>query len=96
MPRFRASGKKRDNEPLFEKVIHIVVQSRGVSHSRQAANVLQHRAGFWVSLAWSDTYCINKADHFVLQEALVSMFIRYEGSTVTIVLLRGRQSAVIW
>ena len=39
--------------------------------------------------AWSDTCCINKADHFVLQEALVSMFKWYEGSAMTIIFLRG-------
>ncbi|KAI9570071.1 hypothetical protein HD554DRAFT_2216154, partial [Boletus coccyginus] len=42
--------------------------------------------------AWSDTCCINKADHFVLQEALVSMFKWYGSSAVTIILLCGVRS----
>ena len=48
-------------------------------------------AGFdW---AWSDTCCINKSDHFVLQAALVAMFKWYEGSAMMIVFLRGVRSA---
>ena len=39
--------------------------------------------------AWSDTYCINKADHFVFQEALVAMFKWYQGCAMMIVFLRG-------
>ena len=47
-------------------------------------------AGFhW---AWSDMCCINKADHFMLQEALVAMFKWYQGSTLTIVFLLGVHS----
>ncbi|KAF8439879.1 hypothetical protein L210DRAFT_3352333, partial [Boletus edulis BED1] len=48
-------------------------------------------AGFhW---AWSDTCCINKSDHFVLQEALVAMFKWYQGSAMMIVFLRGVRSS---
>ena len=54
--------------------------------------------------AWSDTCWINKADHFVLQEALVSMFKWYEGSALTVVFLfdvlspsrRGALMKSIW
>ena len=48
-------------------------------------------AGF--NWAWSDTCCIDKSDHFVLQEALVSMFKWYEGSAMMIVFLRGVRSS---
>ncbi|KAF8124040.1 hypothetical protein EV363DRAFT_1178604, partial [Boletus edulis] len=42
---------------------------------------------------WSDTCCIDKSDHFVLQEALVAMFRWYQGSTLVIVFLRGVRSS---
>ena len=87
------SHKWEDNEPLFEKVIHIVVYEleESLTHDKlQTFCKIVRKAGYhW---AWSDTCCINKADHFVLQEALVSMFKWYEGSAVTIVLLRGVRS----
>ncbi|KAN0087909.1 hypothetical protein V8E55_006530 [Tylopilus felleus] len=37
--------------------------------------------------AWSDTCCINKADHLVLEEVLVAMSKWYHGSTLTVVFL---------
>ncbi|KAF8547677.1 hypothetical protein OG21DRAFT_859134 [Imleria badia] len=84
------SHKWDDNEPLFEKVIRIVVYDLEESPTHDKLQMfckIVRDSGFhW---AWSDTCCINKADHFVLQEALVSMFKWYEGSAVTIVLLRG-------
>ena len=87
------SHKWEDNEPLFEKVIRVVVYELGQSSTHDKLQTfckIVRDAGFhW---AWSDTCCINKADHFVLQEALVSMFKWYEGSAVTIVLLRGVRS----
>ena len=87
------SHKWEDDEPLFEKVIRIVVYDleESLTHDKlQMFCKIVRDSGFhW---AWSDTCCINKADHFVLQEALVSMFKWYEGSAVTIVLLRGVHS----
>ena len=84
------SHKWEDNEPLFEKVIRIVVYDLddSLTHDKlQMFCKIVRDSGFhW---AWSDTCCINKGDHFVLQEALVSMFKWYEGSAMTIVLLRG-------
>jgi hypothetical protein len=87
------SHKWEDNEPLFEKVTRIVVYNldESLTHDKlQMFCKIVRESGFhW---AWSDTCCINKADHFVLQEALVSMFKWYEGSALTIVLLRGVRS----
>ena len=87
------SHKWEDNEPLFENVVRIVVYEleESVTHDKlQMFCKIVRESGFrW---AWSDTCCINKADHFVLQEALVSMFKWYEGSALTIVLLRGVRS----
>jgi hypothetical protein len=87
------SHKWEDNEPLFEQVIRIVVYDLGESLTHDKLQMfckIVRDSGFhW---AWSDTCCINKADHFVLQEALVSMFKWYEGSALTIVLLRGVRS----
>jgi hypothetical protein len=87
------SHKWEDNEPLFEKVIRTVVYDleESLTHDKlQMFCKIVRDAGFhW---AWSDTCCINKGDHFVLQEALVAMFKWYRGSVVTIVLLRGVRS----
>ena len=87
------SHKWEDNEPLFEKVIRIVVfdLEESLTHDklRMFCKIVRDAGLHW---AWSDTCCINKADHFVLQEALVSMFKWYQGSAVTIVLLRGVRS----
>ncbi|KAN0080388.1 hypothetical protein V8E55_009954 [Tylopilus felleus] len=84
------SHKWEANEPLFENVIRIVVHDLEASLTHKKLQVfcmIVRDLGFhW---AWSDTCCINKADHFVLQEALVTMFKWYEGSSTTIVLLRG-------
>ena len=82
-----------DNEPLFEDVIHIVVYDLDKPFTRDKLQMfckIARDAGFhW---AWSDTCCINKSDHFVLQEALVAMFKWYEGSALTIIFLRGVRS----
>jgi hypothetical protein len=87
------SHKWEDNEPLFEDVIRIVVYDldESLTHDKlQMFCKIVRESGFhW---AWSDTCCINKGDHFVLQEALVSMFKWYEGSALTIVVLRGVRS----
>ena len=84
------SHKWEDNEPLFDNVIRIVVYEleESLTHNklRMFCKIVRQLGFHW---AWSDTCCINKADHFVLQEALVSMFKWYEGSAVTIVLLCG-------
>ena len=87
------SHKWEDNEPLFENVVRIVVYEleESLTHDklRMFCQIVRESGFNW---AWSDTCCINKSDHFVLQEALVSMFKWYEGSAVTIVLLRGVRS----
>ena len=87
------SHKWEDNEPLFETVIRIVVYDleESLTHDKlkMFCKVVRDSGFHW---GWSDTCCINKADHFVLQEALVSMFKWYEGSAMTIVLLRGVRS----
>jgi hypothetical protein len=87
------SHKWEDNEPLFENVIRVVVYDleESLTHDKlqMFCRIVRDSGFHW---AWSDTCCINKADHFVLQEALVSMFKWYEGSAVTIVLLRGVRS----
>ncbi|KAF8140357.1 hypothetical protein EV363DRAFT_343435 [Boletus edulis] len=71
-----------DNEPLFdESFTHNKLQ--------MFCKISQDAELHW---AWSDTCCINKADHFVLQEVLVAMFKWYEGSAVTIIFLRGVRS----
>ena len=87
------SHKREDNEPLFEKVIRIVVYDldESLTHDKlqMFCKVVRDSGFHW---AWSDTCCINKGDHVVLQEALLSMFRWYEGSALTIVLLRGVRS----
>jgi hypothetical protein len=87
------SHKWEENEPLFEKVLRIVVYDLEESPTHDKLQMfckLVRDAGFhW---AWSDTCCINKADHFVLQEALVAMFKWYQGSSLTIIFLRGVHS----
>ncbi|KAF8546305.1 hypothetical protein OG21DRAFT_1176634 [Imleria badia] len=81
------------NEPLFEKVIHIVVHELEESpthHKLQMFCEIVRDAGF--NWAWSDTCCIDKRNHVVLQEALVAMFKWYQGSALMIVFLRGVRS----
>ena len=84
------SHKWEDNEPLFENVIRIVVYDLEESPTHDKLKMfckIVRDAG--INWAWSDTCCINKGDHFVLQEALVSMFKWYQGSAMTIIFLRG-------
>ena len=87
------SHKWEDDEPLLEKVRRIVVYDLEESPTHDKLQMfckIVRDAGFhW---AWSDTCCINKANHFVLQEALVAMFKWYEGSALTIIFLRGVRS----
>ncbi|KAG9314864.1 hypothetical protein JVU11DRAFT_3961 [Chiua virens] len=82
--------QSRNYEPLYEKVIRVPVYDLEVfpTHEKlQKFCKVARDAGFhW---AWSDTCCIDKADHFVLQEALVSMFSWYRGASLTIVFLLG-------
>ena len=88
------SHRWEDNEPLFQQVVHIAVYDLDKSPTHDKLQMfcrIVRDAGFhW---AWSDTCCINKEDHFVLQEALVAMFRWYRGSVMTIVYLRGVRSA---
>lgn len=83
------SHKWEDDEPLFEKVMRIVVYDLEESPTHKKlemfCNVVREAGLSW---AWSDTCCINKGDHFMLQEALVSMFKWYQGSAMTVVFLR--------
>ena len=87
------SHKWDENEPLFHQVIHLAVYDLDQSPTHDKLQMfckIVRDAGFhW---AWSDTCCINKQDHFVLQEALVAMFKWYRGSVMTIVFLRGVRS----
>ena len=76
------------NEPLYEKVIKIMaydLEASATHHKLQMFCKIVREEGF--NWAWSDTCCIDKMDHFVLQEALVSMFKWYEGSAMTIIFL---------
>ena len=77
-----------DDEPLFEQVIRMVVyeleESPTLDKLKMFCKIVQDAGLQW---AWSDTCCINKADHFVLEEALDSMFKWYQGSALTVVFL---------
>ena len=79
-----------DKEPLFEKVTKIMVYDLDASptHAKlqMFCKIVREAELNW---AWSDTCCINKGNHFVLQEALISMFKWYEGSTMTLIFLYG-------
>ena len=84
------SHRWEDNEPLFQQVIHKVVYELDSSPTHDKLKTfcqIVRDAG--ISWAWSDTCCVDKSDHFVLQEALVAMFKWYQGSTMMIVFLRG-------
>ena len=87
------SHKWEENEPLFQQVIHIAVYDLDTSPTHDKlqmfCNVVRDTGYNW---AWSDTCCIDKSDHFVLQEALVAMFKWYQGSAMMIVFLRGVRS----
>ena len=82
------SHKWKENEPLFEKVIHIVMDGleESLTHDKlkMFCKVIREAGLHW---AWSDTCCINKVDPSVLQEALVTMFQWYQTSAVIFVLL---------
>ncbi|KAF8436056.1 hypothetical protein L210DRAFT_3550116 [Boletus edulis BED1] len=86
------SHKWEDNEPLFQQVVHIAVYDLEESSTHDKLQMfckIVRDAGFdW---AWSDTCCIDKSDHFILQEALVAMFKWYQGSAMMVVFLRGVQ-----
>ena len=87
------SHKWEEHEPLFENVIHVTVyglkESRTHNKLKMFCKIVRDTGLHW---AWSDTCCINKADHFVLQEALVAMFKWYAGSALTVVVLLGVRS----
>ncbi|KAF8554675.1 hypothetical protein OG21DRAFT_1508679 [Imleria badia] len=88
------SHKWEENEPLFQQVMHIAVYDldNSATHDKlQMFCKIVRDAGF--NWAWCDTCCINKSDHFVLQEALVAMFKWYQGSAMMIVFLRGVRSS---
>ena len=82
------SHKWEDNEPVFEQVILMVVCELEESPTHDKLKVfckIVRDSG--LQWAWSDTCCINKADHFVLEEALVSMLKWYQGSALTVIFL---------
>ena len=84
-----------ENEPLFQDVIRIAVFDLAKSPTHDKLKMfceIVRDAGF--NWAWSDMCCINKSDHFVLQEALVAMFKWYEGSAMMIIFLCGVLSAL--
>ena len=84
------SHKWENDEPLFEKVTRGVVYDLEGSPTHEKVKMfckIVREAGF--NWAWSDTCCINKENHVVLQEALVNMFKWYERSAMTIIFLRG-------
>ncbi|KAF8417750.1 hypothetical protein L210DRAFT_3580341, partial [Boletus edulis BED1] len=86
------SHKWEDNEPLYYQVVHIAVYDLEESPTHDKLQMfckIVRDAGFdW---AWSDTCCIDKSDHFILQEALVAMFRWYQSSAMMVVFLRGVQ-----
>ncbi|KAF8129810.1 hypothetical protein EV363DRAFT_1417516 [Boletus edulis] len=84
------SHKWEDNEPSFQQVVHIAVHDLETSPTHDKLQTfcnIVRGAGF--NWAWSDTCCIDKSDHVVLQEALIAMFRWYQGSAMVIVFLRG-------
>ncbi|KAF8439815.1 hypothetical protein L210DRAFT_3540401 [Boletus edulis BED1] len=88
------SHRWEDNEPLFQQVVHIALYDleKSPTHDKlQTFCKIVRDGGF--NWAWSDTCCINKSDHFILQEALVAMFKWYQGSALVIVFLRGVRSS---
>ena len=82
------SHEWEDNEPLFERVVCMVVyeleQSPTHDTLKMFCKIVQDAGLQW---AWSDMCCINKADHLVPEESLVAMFKWYQGSDLTIVFL---------
>ncbi|KAN0088020.1 hypothetical protein V8E55_006641 [Tylopilus felleus] len=99
------SHKWEDNEPLFEHVIRMVVHDLQTSPTHDKLKMFcKIVQGAGLQWAWSDTCCINKGNHFILQEALVAMFKWYEGSSLTVVFLfdvlspspRGALMRSIW
>ena len=78
----------QDSEPLYEKVIEIVVYDLKASPTHEKlqmfCKIIRDEGFVW---AWSDTCCVDQKDPSVLQESLVSMFKWYEGSVMTIIFL---------
>ena len=76
------------SEPLFEKVIKIMVYDLKASPTHEKlqmfCKIVRDEGFIW---AWSDTCCVDQKDPSVLQESLVSMFKWYEGSVMTIIFL---------
>ena len=77
-----------DNEPLFKQVVCMVVYELEESPThdklKMFCKIVQDAGLQW---AWSDTCCINPADHFIPEEALVAMLKWYQGSALTVVFL---------
>ncbi|KAF8125302.1 hypothetical protein EV363DRAFT_1351362, partial [Boletus edulis] len=87
------SHEREDNEPLFENVIRVIVYDLKDFPTndklKMFCKIVRDAGLHW---AWSDTCCINREDDVVLQESLVAMFRWYQGSVLTLVLLRGVHS----
>ncbi|KAF8427612.1 hypothetical protein L210DRAFT_3565025 [Boletus edulis BED1] len=87
------SHEREDNEPLFKNVIRVIVYDLKDFPTndklKMFCKIVRDAGLHW---AWSDTCCINREDDVVLQEALVAMFRWYQGSVLTLVLLRGVRS----
>ncbi|KAF8433860.1 hypothetical protein L210DRAFT_3506823 [Boletus edulis BED1] len=79
------SHKLEDNEPLFQQVVQIAVYDLETSPTHDKlqtfCKIVRNSRFNWT---WSDTCCIDKSDHIVLQEALVAMFRWYQGSAMVI------------
>ncbi|KAF8125249.1 hypothetical protein EV363DRAFT_1532897 [Boletus edulis] len=87
------SHEREDNEPLFENVIRVIIYNLEDSPTNNELKMFcKIVQGAGLDWAWSDTCCINREDDFALQEALVTMFRWYQGSALTLVLLRGVRS----
>ncbi|KAF8127572.1 hypothetical protein EV363DRAFT_1343658 [Boletus edulis] len=88
------SHKWEMNEPLFQQVIPISVYELDEfpTHDKLQTfcKIVRDARLNW---AWSDTCCIEKSNHIVLQEALVAMFEWYRGCAMVIVFLRGVRSS---
>ena len=81
------------NEPLFQMVENISIYKLATSPANNKLQMFCKLVqSFGFQWAWSDTCCVDKTNHVVLQESLVAMFTWYCGASLTIVYLCGIQS----
>ncbi|KAG9318932.1 hypothetical protein JVU11DRAFT_1046 [Chiua virens] len=80
-------------EPLLQKVEHTTVYELEASPThiklQRFCSLVRSLDFRW---AWSDTCCVDKVNHVVLQESLIAMFTWYRGSSLTVVYLRDVSS----